>query len=290
MKVLITGASSGAAQGGIIQTLEKEVDLRLTDRRPVDKRFKHEFVKAEIRDIKDVRKAVKGMDAVIHLGAVLCDSLLTYSTNVMGTANLLEASRENNIKKFIYAGSVHVYGMPINPDYLPIDEEHPLRPFAPYGLSKLMAEELGRGYVRGNSNFTFISLRLGRICCGKYPYSNFKADNIGDHKKSLWGHIHAKDLGRLIRGCLLKDIKGFEVFNALGQDHAFSEISSLDLIKRFFPGIKKVYNNDEFITKPDRTFISIKKAKEMLGYKPKYNFTDYQKWLKRGRKEEDYYF
>ena len=157
-------------------------------------------------------------------------------------------------------------------------------------IAAIISEELGRGYVRKNSNFTFISLRIGGVHCKRFPYSNLRSNNVGDFTRILWTHIHAKDLGQLVKLCLQSDIKGFEVFNAFAQDHLFPEIPSLDLIKRFFPKIKKVYNTDEFLTKPDRTFISIKKAKDMLGYKPEYNFTDYQKWIKEGKREEDYYF
>ncbi len=293
MRVLITGALGGAAQGGIIQSLEKDFELRLSDYKEPEKKLKYEFIKTDIRNYQEVKRAVKEVGAIVHLGAIAnpnADPILIYQTNIMGTANLLEASLENNIKKFIYASSIHVYGIPIKPEYLPIDEEHPLRPSIPYALSKLIGEELGRGYVKKNSNFTFINLRIGGICHKKHAYSSFKLSDIGNYKRILWTHIHAKDLGQLVKLSLLKDIKGFEVFNAFAQDHLFPGIPSLDIMKRFFPKIKKVYNNDEFLTKENRSFISIRKAKDMLGYQPEYNFTDYQKRIKEGKREEDYYF
>ena len=293
MKILVTGSLGGVARFGVVQVLGKEFDLRLTDCREPGEKLKYEFVKGDIRDYQNVKKMVKGVEAIVHLGAIAnpsADPILIYQTNAMGTANLLEASLGNNIKKFIYASSIHIYGIPIKPEYLPIDEEHPLDPSIPYALSKLIGEELGKGYVRRNSNFTFISLRIGGIRHKKHLHSSFKLSDVGNYKRILWTYIHAKDLGQLIKLSLLKDIKGFEVFNAFAQDHIFAEIPSLELIKKFLPNILKVYNNDEFITKPDRSFISIEKAKRILGYQPEYNFADYQKWLKEGKREEDYYF
>ncbi len=75
----------------------------------------------------------------------------------------------------------------------------------------------------------------------------------------------------------------------MAEDHVFPEISSMELIKRFCPDVKEVYDKDDFFTRGDRSFISIEKAKRMLGYKPEYNFRDYQRWLREGKKEEDYY-
>jgi len=278
MKVLVTGGLGVIARYGVIQILENNFELRLTDYKEPEKELKYEFIKADIRNYLEVKKAVKGVDAIVHLGAIAKpseDPYLIYSTNVMGTLNLLEAALKNNVKKFIYASSIHIYGLPLNPEYLPIDEEHPLKPHIPYGFSKLLSEEAGRRYTRGY-NFTFISLRISSVSYKNF-YSNFKKESMKDYKETLWSHIDPRDIGQLIKLSLLKDIKRFEIFNATADDHIFPEVSSLELIKKFFPYVKKINNKDNFLVREDASLISIEKAKRILGYKPNYNIRDYQK-------------
>lgn len=297
MKVLITGGLGQIARGGVVQVLENHFELRLTHYREPEKRCRYEFIKADIRDYEEVRRAVKGVDAIVHLAAkgaknVLgTNPLLIYSTNVMGTANLLEAALEEGVKRFVYASSLWIYGLPLEgivPEYFPLDEKHPLRPKSAYGLSKLLAEDLGKGYVR-KGDFSFISLRIGGVRHREWPYGSPDINDLEGYAKDLCQHIDARDVGQLIKLSLQSNIRGFEAFNAVAEDHIFPEISSLELIKRFFPGVKEINNKDEFLAHPERSLVAIEKAKKMLGYSPAYNFRSYQQWLKEGKKAEDYY-
>ena len=84
-------------------------------------------------------------DAVVHFGGVsivsesFIDPCKYYLNNVMGTLNLLDVMVKNKCKKIIFSSSAAVYG---NPEYLPIDENHPKKPINPYGKSKLMVEQI----------------------------------------------------------------------------------------------------------------------------------------------------
>ena len=90
------------------------------------------------------RELVTQNDVVIHTAAQINvsrpmdDPLFDLNNNVFGTLNLLEAARNSNIHRFIYFSSAAIYG---NPEYLPIDEAHPLNPLSPYGVSKLSGEK-----------------------------------------------------------------------------------------------------------------------------------------------------
>ncbi|MHA1833451.1 MAG: SDR family NAD(P)-dependent oxidoreductase [Candidatus Baldrarchaeia archaeon] len=102
-----------------------------------------EVVRGDVKDLGQVCKAVRGVDAVIHLaGLVSVEKSFvkpweTNEVNVTGTINMLKACIENKVKRFVYGSSAAVYG---NPKYLPIDEEHPKQPISPYGASKLASE------------------------------------------------------------------------------------------------------------------------------------------------------
>lgn len=101
------------------------------------------LVKGDVRNSEDVRKAVRDVDVVFHLAAIVSVSLsienplLVNDVNVKGTLNLLEASLKEDIQRFIYVSTCAVYG---EARYLPINEEHPIMPLSPYGISKFTAE------------------------------------------------------------------------------------------------------------------------------------------------------
>ena len=93
--------------------------------------------------------SISGFDVLVHLAALSFvpkafeNPAEFYRTNVIGTLNALELCRLNNAR--IIFTSSYVYGAP---DYLPIDERHPLKAFNPYAQSKLMGEDLCKAYHR----------------------------------------------------------------------------------------------------------------------------------------------
>jgi len=102
------------------------------------------FVEGDIRQPRTVKKAIEGVDAVIHEAAIVSvplsieNPVLTNEVNVLGTLNLLEASIKTKVKRFVYLSSCAVYG---DVAKLPINEDSPVRPISPYASSKLAAEE-----------------------------------------------------------------------------------------------------------------------------------------------------
>lgn len=98
---------------------------------------------ADIRDSREVAEAVTGVDVVFHLAANANGTLsithprLDFETNTVGTFSLAERLLGGDIQRFVYVSSASVYG---RPRHFPIDEDHPTRPFVPYGASKLSGE------------------------------------------------------------------------------------------------------------------------------------------------------
>ena len=101
------------------------------------------LVKGDVRSSDNVKEAIKNVDAVFHLAAIVSvplsiqNPLLANDVNARGTLNLLEASLKAHVKRFIYASSCAVYG---EVDCLPIDERCQTNPISPYSVSKLAAE------------------------------------------------------------------------------------------------------------------------------------------------------
>ncbi|MCI0406243.1 MAG: GDP-mannose 4,6-dehydratase, partial [candidate division Zixibacteria bacterium] len=105
----------------------------------------------DLRDPEAVRKAVKEQDVVFHLGALIA---IPYSyinprefvdTNVVGTANILNAALEYKTLRVVHTSTSEVYG---TAQYVPIDEGHPLVGQSPYAASKIGADQLALSYYR----------------------------------------------------------------------------------------------------------------------------------------------
>lgn len=111
-----------------------------------------EFIEADILDL-DLDKLVGRVDAVFHQAAIAgvrsswggrFDEYVR--NNILGTQMLLEACKDRDLKKFIYASSSSVYG---DAEELPVTESSPTNPISPYGVSKLAGEHLARLYHKG---------------------------------------------------------------------------------------------------------------------------------------------
>ncbi len=106
------------------------------------------LISGDVRDRNTVRAATRGRQLVFHLAAnanvprSVREPDLDFETNVVGSFNVLRACVESGAR-VVAASSAAVYGPPL---YVPIDEEHPLRPISPYGAAKVSMEQLGFAY------------------------------------------------------------------------------------------------------------------------------------------------
>lgn len=113
--------------------------------RPVLKEI--ELYRGDLRSLGDVRRAVSGVEAVFHQGALpsvprsVADPLTTNDVNATGTLNVFVASRDAGVRRVIFASSSSVYG---NSDVLPKLENMTPRPMSPYAATKLASEVYGR--------------------------------------------------------------------------------------------------------------------------------------------------
>ncbi len=112
---------------------------------------KIEVVSGDIRDTNFVRTAVKGVDVIFHLAALIA---IPYSytapdayidTNIKGTLNILQASRDYGVEQVLITSTSEVYG---TAQYVPIDERHPRQGQSPYSASKIGADFLAESFVR----------------------------------------------------------------------------------------------------------------------------------------------
>jgi dTDP-glucose 4,6-dehydratase len=161
MKILITGAG-GFIGSHLCEYLVKQgYDVRAfvrynsrsyfgwLEESPIKKDL--EFYTGDIRDFDSLKDSMKGVDIVFHLAALIgipysFRSPLAYiKTNIEGTYNVLQASRDLKIKRVIHTSTSEIYG---TAQYVPIDEKHPTNPQSPYAATKSGADELALSFYR----------------------------------------------------------------------------------------------------------------------------------------------
>jgi len=161
MKILVTG-SEGFIGSHLVELLvEKGFDVRAFVRYNFKNEWgwletlecldKIEVYTGDVRDFDSVYDAMKGVDVVFHLAALIgipysyISPLAYIKTNIEGTYNVLEAARKLNLQRIVITSTSEIYG---TAQYVPIDEKHPYNPQSPYAASKAAADLLALSYYR----------------------------------------------------------------------------------------------------------------------------------------------
>lgn len=277
MKLLITGGS-GLVGRYVVDELMKQHNVEVLDIKPPH-RSDVTFHQVDILDLASVEQTVRGYDAVVHLAGIphpLNDPAdKVFRVNTLGTFHLLEAAAKNGIPKLIYISSESTLGFAFCttrmwPEYVPVDENHPLRPQDPYGLSKVAGELLCAGYSRKTGMQT-ICLRppwiwvpeeraLHRQLIAEYPL----------WYKNLWAFIHVLDVAQAIQLTLeASSLPTHDVY-FLCADENWTGQESRSLLSRFYPETKVIA--EDFRGK--QSLLSNAKAKRAFGFAPRYSVHD----------------
>lgn len=145
-----------------------------------DKNNLFTFIEVDIRDFETINKIIKenNITQVYHLAAIvsvqesISNPLLSNEVNVKGTLNILEASRQNKVKRVVFSSSAAVYG---DEPTLPKDENSLTKPISPYGYEKLMSEQYMKLYSK-LYNVETVILRYFNVYG---PRQSFKSDYSG---------------------------------------------------------------------------------------------------------------
>jgi len=210
------------------------------------------FVKGELLDSRSLRKVLKGVDVVYHIGAKVTtpfdssDSHAFEQVNHWGTAELIYAIEESNVRRFIYTSSTGVYGS----SDVEVDEESPVAPQTFYAISKLRGEEHVRRLM-GKID-TYI-LRCGNV----YGYSkSMRFDSVinkfvfeanfnkmvtvqGDGKQSRT-FIHVDQLSRALNSLLTANVTG-GTYNLV--DKTIRVFDIVDELKQLIPQLEFIFIN-----------------------------------------------
>ncbi len=280
MRVLITGAA-GVLGSRVAERVAADAihHIRVTDMLPVETKL--ECVRADLSDLDQARRVCAGMDVVVHCAAIhpwktyTADQYLDW--NIKGTHHLLQAAIEAGVGKVVYTSSIAAMGYaPVRPSEPPITEAH--CPNAPvenlYGVTKLVGEHFCEMFRR-NNGLTYIALR---------PPA-FMPREMNDFRTGmnlLSTYMAADDVALGHYLAIHADVASGEVF-ILAADNPFlpSDADQLardaaPVIRRYFPAAGNLLAEQPpgSLTLP--VFYSNRKAKDALGFQPRYNF---EQWL-----------
>ena len=173
MKVLVTGGAGFIGSNVVRALLGRGDDVRVLDNFSTGNRANLaglggdvELVEGELRSYERVHNAVRGIEAVFHLGALgsvprsVQDPLTSSAVNVEGTLNVLLAARDEGIRRVVFASSSSIYG---NQAELPLRESMAPDPISPYGVAKLAAERYCVSFSRVYDTLEAVVLRYFNV-------------------------------------------------------------------------------------------------------------------------------
>jgi UDP-N-acetylglucosamine 4-epimerase len=250
---------------------------------------KYEFIRGDIKDLDTCIKAVKGVDFVLHQAAwgsvprSLEMPLFYCRNNIVGTLNILEASRRAGVKKFVYASSSSVYGD--EPGILKTEGKEG-RPLSPYALTKACGEEWVKQYTLHYGLDTCILRYFNVFGKRQDPNGGYAAVIPKFIKQLLYGErpvingdgMQSRDFTYIenvveanLKACLAPSDTSGETFNiACGVRECL-----LDVYRAITKALESV---TEPVFGPERegdikhSLADISKAERVLGYSPEYDF------------------
>ncbi|WP_264553413.1 SDR family oxidoreductase [Flavobacterium sp. N2038] len=263
---------------------------------------KFKLIEGDIRNLDDCKLAVEGVDYVLHqaaLGSVprsINDPITTNDVNVSGFLNMLVASRDANIKRFVYAASSSTYG---DSEGLPKVEDVIGKPLSPYAITKyvneLYAEIFGKTYGLQTIGLRYFNV-FGRKQTPNGAYAavipkfvmqlmNYESPVIngdGNYSRDFTYIDNVIQMNELALKCQKSEAVNAVYNTAFGDRNTLNDLVQYlkEYLSEFDSKIAdvQIIYGDTRIGDIPHSLASIDKAKKILGYNPKYS-------LKEGLKE-----
>lgn len=293
-QVLVTGGAGYVGSALVPELLHKGYKVIVYDLYLYGDVFSHVRdnpnlvqIKADIRDKKKLIEATKDVDAIIHLACISndpsyeLDLALGKSINYNAFFNLLDATKVNNVKRFVYASTSSVYGVKKEKN---VTEDATCEPLTDYSKYKLECEKLLLEFGK-NTEIEHVIVRPATVC-GYAPrlrldlIVNILTINALVNRririfggKQLRPNINIKDMVRvyeLLLSAPKEKING-EIFNAGYQNHTVEKLAKI---------VKNVIDDEkialEYVPTSDirSYYINSDKIKEVLEFEPKYTIDD----------------
>jgi nucleoside-diphosphate-sugar epimerase len=274
--IVVTGAAGRLGDRVARLLIERGYDVVGTDQVEPEE-FPTAFVLADLRDGDAVGRLLDGAEAVIHMGAhpgpLRMEPRAIFENNVDSTLNVMMSAAEKGLRRVVFSSSAFGMGWAHEGDafvplYLPLDEDHPMMPFEPYGLSKQVGEDIAQMIAR-HSSTTAVSLRFTNVV---YPEDQAEFPWPAPTPEEpltlvMWAYADPRDVAEAHVLALEADIVGHEAFLIAQPPNRLKE-PTRELIERNFGGRVEVRGELE----GNASVISTAKAQRMLGWVPRYDW------------------
>ena len=283
MRVVLTGGAGRIGRWVVRELLSRGHEVTIFDRvAPSEQPAGVKYKLGECEDLGAVYDVLRGHDAVIHLAAIPSNQVHPYPTvfrtNVLSTYHVGEAAGRLGLKKMVAASSINALGIPMaerpfNPQYLPIDEEHPRLAQDAYSLTKLLDEEILAALNR-RTGLPTIAIRPPLMLYGdpvvEGPTVRNRLDNPEINARVMWVYCDVRDLATGFRLALEDETLENETF-FITADEALARQPLAELLPRYFPGTEEMAKG---LTGTSPAVVSTK-AKRLLGYQPRHSWHEY---------------
>jgi nucleoside-diphosphate-sugar epimerase len=241
VRIAITGAAGRLGRHVVARALLAghevvAIDLRAAVPQPVSD---VEWRAADLTELDEVRAALVGTDAVVHLGALTSPRYPepeVHRTNVGGTYNVLVAAEEHGLGAVCVASSVNaiggIYSADPRYDYLPVDEEHPSYCEDSYSQSKWLGEQQMAAFARRRPQVPFSALRLHAL---REDFTAARKSGDDDReRRDLWGWTSFDSAAAACLLALRRPIPGHGVYNIVAA-RTGATAPSEELARRWYP-------------------------------------------------------
>lgn len=277
-RIVVTGGAGRIGRLAIAELLQHGWDVLAVDRvRP--RELPCRFLQAELADAAEVLDVLCGAAAVLHLGAIpgpgAHPGAAIFRNNVASTFHVVEAAAALGVPRLVFASTVFALGWVEEPDrywprYVPVDEAHPLTPFEGYGLSKQVGEEICAAASR-RTGIPTVSLRIMNVITPDgYQALPWPRPTAGAPVRFvMWPYVDARDVARACRLALEAETVGHEAFYVAARNTRF-DFPTEQLLRELAPPTLEIRSPLEGTA----SVISIRKAKEGLGWEPEHGWED----------------
>ena len=274
--IVVTGAA-GRLGRRVVQLLSDQGREVLATDQVEATDLSAEFVRCDLGNAEAVHDVLKGAEAVIHMGAIpgpsRAEPRVIFHNNTPADFNVMMSAAELGLRRVVYCSSAFGMGWAHDgnafvPRYLPLDEEHPMMPFEPYGLTKQVGEDIGRMIARSSST-TVVSLRFTNVpppeVVAEFPWPAPTPEN--PLTLVMWAYADAHDVATAQVLSLDAEIEEYEAFLLAQPSSRFAE-PTIDIVRNYFGDQVEIREGLEGTA----SVISTEKVQRMLGWRPRHDW------------------
>ena len=274
--IVVTGAAGRLGRRVVQMLADQGREVLATDQAEADD-LPAEFVRCDLGDAEAVHGVLQGAEAVVHMGAIpgpsRAEPRVIFENNVSADFNVMISAAELGLRRVVFSSSAFGMGWAHDgnafvPKYLPLDEEHPMMPFEPYGLTKQVGEDIGRMIAR-NSDTTVVSLRFTNVALpevqAEFPWPAPTPEN--PLTLVMWAYADARDVATAQVLALDAEIEEYEAFMLAQPSSRFAE-PTIDVVRNNFGDRVEIREGLEGTA----SVISTAKAQRLLGWRPSHDW------------------